>query len=115
MSIRNLLAESRRSGPALVVRDCPDGAREIVEVRLARSPYHAKRLTPEERLAILTQTGAWPDDFIPDAWCGVQANDNKGATRQQVTENYEVYGELLRTGIMSGLWAGAEDAPEDET
>lgn len=87
MSIRKMLVESRRSGPAIKYETEPDGTRVILAVQAARPPNSARRLSREEILCVMTQTGEVPEQFLAPGWCGVQANDNDP------------------TGRLSGAWA----------
>ncbi len=96
MSIRDLFAMSRQSGPATVTEfsgsDTGSGVRRYVTP--ARSPYEARRLTTEEKLCILTQTGSWPEDFTAPAYCGLQPGDGYANPREASP--------LALTGIMDG-------------
>jgi hypothetical protein len=96
MSIRKLLAESRQSGPATKYELDPNGTILSKTERPARSVYRAGRLTQEERLCLLTQTGEWPEDHPAEANIGVQANDNHGYSESGGPD-------LRDAGIMSGI------------
>jgi hypothetical protein len=106
-SVRKLLAESRRSKDAVKYELGEDGTILSKTIRPARGPYTPGRLTPEERLFILTTIGSWPEDLPAEAHVGVQATDLGYGI-------FETRQELRRTGIMSGVWAGAEKDPDDE-
>ena len=89
-SVRSLLSDSRKSGPAIVYKTLPDKSRIITEVREARPPHSAPRLSREEVICILVQTGEMPEHFHAPGNCGVQANDNvgvgvKGPPRHSIT------------------------------
>jgi hypothetical protein len=101
MSIRKLLAESRRSGPAYVYE--PDENGELVHVRTrpARDVSRGHHLSREESLFLLTVTGEWPEPLPAEANCGVQATDVGYSM-------FELRDRLRTTGIMSGVFAGAE-------
>lgn len=105
MSIRDLFAMSRASGPA-TVRDfaaTDAGGNPTCYERPARNPYQAYRLTDEERLCILTQTGIYPEAQFPaPAYCGLQPGDGYPDSTTKAT--------LAMTGIMR-IAAGEHGEP----
>lgn len=109
-----LLAASRASGPATVYDLDADGIIVSVRTRLARPPWKAGRLTDDQRLALLTQNGDWPEDIPAEAGIGIQNADNRYETRGDIRDQISMAMEMRRSGIMSGFWAGAEGDPNDE-
>jgi hypothetical protein len=73
-----LLAESRRSKDAVKYELGEDGTILSKTIRPARGPYTPGRLTREEMLCILIQTGEVPEIFPAAAYVGVQATDHGG-------------------------------------
>lgn len=109
MSVYNLLAASRASGPARVTEFNPDGTIARQYERPARPVWKAGRLSDEERLALLTQTGNYPETLPPESLCGIQANDldfHSGGSKRD--------GESLRRLHATGVMAGPVDCGVDD-
>lgn len=103
MSIRKLLAESRRSGPATVYDLNPDGTIAAIRTRAARGPFTPGRLTKEESVLILISTGAWPETYPAVAWVGVQATDYDVGNDARLSKvEQSIVHDLRRSGIMAG-------------
>lgn len=104
MSIRKLLAESRRSGPAKVYALDPDGTILAVTERPARGPFKPGRLTREESLFLLTRTGRWPETFPAAAYCGCQPNDwDLSVELDTRPDSLALRSALRASGIMTGV------------
>lgn len=108
MSIRKLLAESRRSGDATVYDMEADGVTiKAVRTRPARGPFKAGRLTREEAVFLLTQTGVYPETLAAEAYCGMQPNDwDLASETDKRDDSFALRNALKGSGILSGYADG---------